>query len=312
MKIVFFGSSEFAVPALKNINKHFDIACIATQPDKPKGRGLHKAQTPIKIVARELGYPVIQPINLKNHDFLNHIKSLKVDIGIVISYGKILPQELLDIPKFGFINIHAGLLPKYRGASPVNTSIKNGDITTGTTIIKVSHELDAGDIIMQAEIPIEHNDNADSIFDKLSDLGGELIIRALKEYEEKGFCASYVQDHSKCSYAHKIKKEDCLINWNDSSKNIFNFIRSLSSLPCAHTHYKEKNLKIYKSEIIDFQTDSKIPGEIAGIIKKQGIVVKTNDGCLLIQDLQIENSKRMPAQSFLCGFKDNLIGEILK
>jgi len=310
MNVIFFGTSDFAVCALKKLKENFNVLCVITQPDKPQGRGQKTNASPVKQCALELGLEILQPENLKDESFLNYIKNLNPDIGVVVSYGKFLPEILTKIPKYGMINIHPSLIPLYRGAAPINLALKNGDSVTGISIIKVANEMDAGDVFAQISETIKESDDADSLADTLSLKGAELMAKVMHDIKN-GCSKSYVQDISKVSYAHKIKKEDCFIDWKKSTKEILNFIRSFYSDFCACTRYNGKVLKIYKSISVEFSSVEIAPGVIVGTIKNKGIVVKTGDGFLLLEEVQPENGKRMPAQAFLCGVGAECVGKRL-
>jgi methionyl-tRNA formyltransferase len=312
MKIIFFGTPDFAVPALNKIHEKHEIVGVVTQPDKPRGRGLHVVGSEVEMRAKFLGIKnIFQPHNLNEQKFLDNIKQLNPDIGVVVSYGRILPESVLEIPKYSLINIHSSLLPKYRGASPINSAIKNGDKQTGITIMKIVKELDAGDILLQKIEPIHDDDNYQTLSKRLAELGAELILETLEQYEKNENCNSIVQDEKQITYTSKIKKQDCLINWETSCEEIYNFVRSICPNPCAYTLYKKKVLKIYKIEKIDFLAEQAQAGEIVEKIKNKGFIVKAKDGCLLVTEVKPENKKQMSANAFLCGSGNDCLGVVL-
>ncbi len=312
MNIVFFGSSKFAVPSLNALlaSKH-KVSCVVTQPDKPKGRGLHFSGTVIKTIASESGIMIRQPGNVNDLDSVNYLKGMNPDLFVVIAYGQILSSEILNIPKIFSINAHASLLPKYRGAAPINWAIINGEEITGVTIIKMSEKMDAGAIISQKEIRIDNSDTAITLEDTLSGLAGHLLLDSLVSFEDNNYKLK-PQDGGSVSFAPKLKKEDGRIDWNKPAGDILNLIRGCISWPGAFTYYKGKLLKIYKARVaIDSEHKSiRVAGEIVRA-SKEGIVVATEKDNLLIEELQIEGKKRMKIEEFIAGHKI-CAGEILK
>jgi len=301
MKIIFFASGNIAVPTLEALlkSKH-SVVCVVTSPDKKKGRHLKESFTPIKTIAKKKGLAIFQPTKLSSSDSLNNIKSLKPDIFVVFSYGKILPKGMLDIAKVMPINIHASLLPQYRGAAPINKAIINGDAKTGITIIRMNDKMDEGDIISQYEIKINELDNYITIEQKLSQLAAEAIVSSLDNIA-LGKASFLRQDASMASCAPKLKKEDGRMDWNKSAKDIRNLIRGMLPWPCAFTVLKKQILKIWESEIVYLNfTEKYSPGEIISI-SKDGILVATKKNALLIKELQAESGKRLKAWQFVQG-----------
>jgi len=311
MNIVFFGSSKFAVPALGAIiNAGYRIDCVVTQPDRKKGRGLHVEGTEVKKIAKSKGLKIYQPQCINTGEAISFLKELNPDLFVVISYGQILSQEILDIPKLFAINAHASLLPKYRGASPISCSIINGDKQTGVTIMKMTEDMDAGPAILQKKITIEDNDTISVLEEKLSVLAADLVIEALELIEGNKY-KLIPQDSKQISFAPKLKKEDGLIDWSKPADGICNLIKGCFSWPGAFTYYKGKLLKIYKAQLISSSAHQLIssPGKIVEVSKHQ-IIIATGKGSLSIQELQIEGKRRMTAQEFVSGHKikqgDNL------
>jgi len=303
MNIVFLGSSEFAVPSLKALSaaKH-NISCVITQPDRLSGRGLHSTSTPVKILAKKIGLKIYQPENINASASINFLKNLRPDLFIVIAYGQILSAGVLDIPKLFTINIHASLLPKYRGAAPINWAIINGDRLTGITAIQVNEKMDAGPIILQKELPIKDSDNSITLEEKLSHLGASLLMDVVDSIKSKKYKLT-PQEEEKKSLAKKLQKKDGLINWQDSAHDIYNLIRGCVNWPGAFTYYRGKLLKVYRAEISPSDNRSQVQaGQILNV-SKDGLSVKAGSGSLTIKELQIEGKRRLIAQDFIAGHK---------
>ena len=301
MKIVFFGTSEFAVPSLKELSASaHEILAVVTQPDRKKGRHLHKAAPPIKIEAASSGISVHQPENPNAKDFIKILSSIKADLFVVVSFGHILKKDILDMPRLGAVNLHASLLPKYRGAAPINWAVIKGEKDTGVSIIKMTEKMDAGDIVASEKIKILPEDTAATLTGKLSNKGALLLLKALDE-TVKGKTACKKQDEKLVSFAPKLKKENGLIDWSWTAPELHNLIRGLLPWPGAYTHWKGRLLKIWKAEAeaLDFDLP---PGRISTVGDK-GIVVKTSSGSLVINELQLEGGKRMDAAAFIRGHK---------
>ena len=301
MKIVFFGTGEFAVGPLERLIKDgVDVTTIVSQPDKPKGRHLKLTAPAVKTAGDKLKIPVLQPKRLSDKNFISHLKNLNPDIFVVITYGKILKTEILSIPKIFSINLHASLLPKYRGAAPINWAILNGDVETGVTIIKMNEKMDAGEIITQGRVKIETSDDYYSLSKKLSFEGENLLAQTVKKIQSSDFMLTK-QDDKLATLAPKLTKKDGLINWNDTAVNIHNKIRGLYGWPGCFTHLKDKIIKIHKSQIKDISIPKNIqPGQIIEI-DTDSIYVATKIGILAIKELQPESSKRMKVPQFVAG-----------
>jgi methionyl-tRNA formyltransferase len=316
MKIAFFGTSDFSLPVFKSIlaSKHKIVVAI-TQPDKPVGRKQIITPSPVKKFATENNLPVLQPEKVSDKIFLDEYKKYAPDLNLIISFGQILPDELIYFPGFHSINVHASLLPKYRGASPINHAIINGDKKTGITYQFIEKKLDAGDIIYAEEIPIEKQDTSITLYKKLSELAAGTVLKVLNMIETQKF-SRVKQDENKATYVKILKKEDGKINFNDSSENIFNKIRGLLPWPCAYCFYDDKMLKFFSSEPVEEKfNDAFAPppvhGQIVKAIKNSGFIVACKNSFLLIKEVQIEGGKKMSAYDFAIGHKD-LIGKILK
>lgn len=303
MKTIFLGNPLFSIPSLEVLlnTSWIDLIAVCTNPDKPANRGKKLAEPPVKTLALEKGIPLFQTKSLrKEKEVIEKIKQLNPDIMVSCSYGQILSQEVLDIAPV--INVHASLLPKYRGAAPINWAILNGDNETGITIMKTVLALDAGPIILQEKFSINQNENSNDLIKKLSTFGAEVLIKAL-ELIKNGKAKYTPQDDSKATLAPMLKKEQGLINWNKSSFEIHNQIRGLQPWPSAYTHYKSKTIKIWESRIKQSTVDSgQWTGE-AGTIVELGdyVKVKTADGYLDIYKLQPENRNILSAKDWING-----------
>lgn len=296
--LIFFGSSDFSVPSLRELYKNFVIKAVVTTPDKPAGRGLKLKKNPVKIAAEELGLKISEPENLKDDEFIESLHQLSPDFIVLVSYGKILPKEILEIPKIEAINLHPSLLPKYRGAAPIQRVLMNGEEITGITIISMNEEIDAGEILLQKAIKIEPCDNYDTLSKRLAEEGSRLLLEAIKKIKNKEIIP-IPQDSSKATYAPKIRKEERLIDWNKECLKIHNLVRGLSTKFPAYTFFRKKRL-----EILETALDKKgkgIPGEIIQLNKD--LYVGCKDGSLKILKLKPEGKKIMTGKAFLHGYK---------
>ena len=310
MKIIFLGSAHFAVAALEALIKtEHEVVCVVTQPDKQKGRHLKLAATDVKNTAITAGLKTFQPENINSKDSVKFLKSLDADLFVIVAYGQILSQDVLDIPKIMPINIHASLLPRYRGAAPINWAIINGDKKTGITIMYVTLKMDSGPVIMQKEMKIEDKDTAVSLEEKLSLCGSQLLMEALVNIDNRNY-RLVEQDEDKVVYAPKMKKEIGLIDWNTPAVNIHNQIKGVVPWPGAFTSYRKKLLKIFQAQVLPiFPSHKPLPGEVIRA-DKHGIVVACSRGFLEIKELQLEAGKRMSAQNFIIGHQLT-VGEVL-
>ena len=299
MKIVFMGTPDFAVPTLEALyKKGHDIAAVFTQPDKPKGRGYKLAPPPVKVLAQEHGTAVYQPQSLKKDadEYLRILNDIAPDCIVVAAYGKILPKEVLEIPKLGCVNVHGSLLPKYRGAAPIQQSVLDGEPTTGITTMLMGEGLDTGDILLQRETGIGENETASELFDRLSVIGGELLIETLDRLEE-GSITPIKQDDSQATYAGMLDKSMCEIDFTKPVFEVHKQICGLSDWPCAVTLLNGKRLKVYRSEIVKDMKANKEPGTVLD----DRLSVACSDGVIRFTEVQAEGSKRMKAEDYLRG-----------
>ncbi len=309
ISLVFMGTPDFAVPSLESIHKaDYDIKAVVTQKDRKRGRGKKIQYTPVKQKALELGLEVLQPDDINDSDVEDMLKSLNPDFIVVVAYGQILKQNILDIPKYGCYNIHASLLPKYRGAAPINWVILNGEEKTGVTIMEMAKGLDTGDIISSSSIKIKDEDTTEDIHDELSILGSQLIVNTLEDIF-RGDAKNTPQDHSKSSYASMLSKEMGLIDWEKSGRDIVNLVRGLKPWPSAYTRYKTETIKIHKARLIDKEYEG-INGQIVRLTQDQ-IHVKVKDGSIVIEELQFPGKRKMETSEYLKGNSMDL-GTVLK
>ncbi|MFH1062330.1 MAG: methionyl-tRNA formyltransferase [Candidatus Omnitrophota bacterium] len=302
MKIVFFGSSDFSLASLNALIKNQEVVAVYTQPDRKKGRNLMLSKTPVKIFAQEHNLPVFQPEAVSDPATIEQLKSFNPDLFVVVSFGQKLSKQVLDIPKQFCLNVHSSLLPKWRGAAPINYAIINGDKLSGVTIIKMNERMDGGDMLLSQTIEINDAD-AVELLPKLAVLGAKALLESIEQIE-KNQVKFVPQDPAKVTVAGKLKKEHGLINWQDNAVSIHNKVRGLLPWPCAFTHYQGKLLKILKTKILDVDPqipDYKTPGVILKIEKHAGIAVKTGKQSLLIENLQLEGKKAMSAYDFVIG-----------
>lgn len=298
------GTPEFAVSCLQSlIDYSFDVVGVVTQPDKPTGRKQVLTKPPIKILAEELNIEVYQPIKIRNKEAIDYILAWKPEIIITAAYGQILPNELLETPKYKAINVHASLLPKYRGAAPIHKSIIDGEKETGITIMYMVKELDAGDIITQSIVSIDTNDSVGTLLDKLSQTASKLLIETLRLIEN-GDSVSISQDSTKATFAPTLKREDELICWNRTSEEIYNQIRGLNPWPVAYTFFNNDIFKIWWAEPIEYN-HKRLPGTIIKV-DKENLYIATKDGALNLKEVQPAGKRKMDIGSFLKGIKITL------
>lgn len=302
MNIVFMGTPDFAVESLmKIVDAGHNVLAVVSQPDRPSGRGMKLFPTPVKEYALSKNIKVFQPEKIKNNiEFISEIKSLKPDVIVVVAYGKILPLDILNIPKYGCINVHGSLLPKYRGPAPIQWAIINGDEKTGITTMYMSEGMDTGDMILKQEVIIEKNDTYGTLYDKLKKVGGHLILDTLEKIADGMVPREKQSDNF--SVAPMIEKSLGNINWNKSSTEIRNLIRGLNPIPGAYTNLDDKKIKIWSAEVIpDIIENNMVAGTIIKADSKEGILVSTGDGVLKIIELQMPNAKKMLATDYLRG-----------
>lgn len=304
MKIVFMGTPDFAVPSLEALIEKFGVEAVFTQPDRPRGRGKKMVFSPVKEVAVKHDIKVFQPEKLKDdREAVEYLKELKPDFIIVVAFGQILTKEVLDIPKYGCINLHASLLPMYRGAAPLNWVIINGEKKSGNTTMLMDVGLDTGDMLLKDEVEITDNMTSGELHDILMNRGGELLIKTIEGLAD-GSIKGEKQEGETC-YAKMLSKETGKINWNNSAESIHNLIRGLNPRPIAHTTYKDENMKIYESEVLA-ENSNKEAGTIIEVSKK-GMKVSCGKGILLVKKIQFPNGKPLTIEQYING-KDIEVG----
>ena len=307
MRAVFMGTPEIAATVLKSVlTSRHEVVAVVTQPDKPKGRGHEMAFPPVKEVALDAGIPVLQPQRARDEAFIEELKALQPDIILVAAYGKLLPKAILDMPKFGCINVHASLLPKYRGASPIQWAVLNGDEKSGVTIMHMEEEMDTGDIIMTKEVVLEKEETAGSLHDKLAEIGGPLLLDAMDALETG--CAPRIrQNHEEATYVKMLDKTMGNLDFSQPAVQLERFIRGLNPWPTAYTKLDGKLLKFWRAEVVP-ATEAVKTGRDASAgtvisVAKDSFDVLTGDGVLRICELQIEGKRKMTAEEFLRGYK---------
>ncbi|MDD2401242.1 MAG: methionyl-tRNA formyltransferase [Clostridia bacterium] len=301
MRIIFMGTPEFAVPVMEGLyNTGYDIEFVVTQPDRPKGRGGKLSWSPVKERAIELGLKVMQPLRVKDDDFINLLEEIKPDFIVVAAFGQILPERLLRIPHYGCINVHASLLPYYRGAAPIQRAVMNGEKKTGVTIMLMDKGLDTGDMLAKEEVEIALNDTFGLLHDSLAQVGVESLLKTLPLWIE-GKVEPVSQVGMKSSYAYPLKREDELICWDSTARNICNQIRALNPWPGAFTLFQGNNFKIMEAETYDMK-QTNMPGAVLALIKGKGFVVQTGEGSILVKMVKPMGKNIMSAQSFINGY----------
>ncbi len=293
------GTPDFAAKSLKSlIDSKYDVCAVFTQPDKPKGRGYKLTPSEVKKLALENNIEVFQPAKLKTGEAFDIIKELNPDIIVVVAYGKILPKEIIEFPKYGCINVHGSLLPKYRGAAPIQWSVINGERKTGVTTMYMDEGLDTGDMILKEETDILENETSGELYERLSVLGAKLLIKTIEEIES-GSTKREKQDNNNFSYAPMLNKDMALIDWNKSADEIHNLIRGLNPWPIAFSYINGKRVKIYKSCISNLV--GKVPGEV--ISEKPFVISCGENTAIELLEVQYEGKKRMSSGDFLRGYK---------
>lgn len=302
MKTVFMGTPDFAVPPLHAlIEAGYEVAAVVTQPDKPKGRGKTLLPTPVKEEALMHEIPVYQPQRVrKNPEFLETLKEIDPDIIIVAAFGQIIPKEILELPKFGCINIHASLLPKYRGAAPIQQAVIDGEKESGVTIMQMGEGLDTGDMISKIIIPLAQDETGGSLFGKLAQAGAELLIKTLPSIEQGTAEREKQPEESPTPYAAMITKQMGLMNFSKPAEELERLVRGMNPWPSAYTFINGKTLKVWKCKISGEQTDA-IPGTVF-LTDKEGIHVACEKGTLILTEVQLEGKKRMDTEAFLRGY----------
>lgn len=300
MKIVFMGTPDFAVESLQSlIDAGHTVVLAVTQPDKPKGRGKEMQYPPVKECALKNGIPVFQPVKIKTEEAVEQLRKYEADLFVVAAFGQILSKEILDMPKYGCINVHASLLPKYRGAAPIQWAIIDGEKETGVTIMQMNEGLDTGDMLLKTVVPITGEDTGESLHDKLAKAGARLLQKAVSDIE-RGDIHPEKQDDSQMTYARMLTKDLGKIDFRKPAEEIERLIRGLNSWPSAYTRLSGKNLKVWAADLV--QGAGGAPGEITEV-RKDAIVVSCGKGSLAITELQLEGKKRMKTEAFLLGYE---------
>ena len=302
MRIVFMGTPDFSVPTLEAlVASEHEVVGVVTQPDKPKGRGKEIHMSPVKECALQHNIPVYQPVRARDEAFVDEMRALNPDVMVVIAFGQILPKSLLELPKYGCVNIHASLLPKYRGAAPIQWAVINGDEETGITTMMMDVEMDTGDMLEKTVVKLDPEETGGSLFDRLSLLGGDLILSTLSKLE-KGEITPVPQDHEKATYVKKISKSMGDIDWTMDAVSIERLVRGLNPWPSAFTRWNGKMLKIWEAKVLP-DPDVKFPCGSVISASDEGLKIQTGAGVLCVTSLQLEGKKRMDTAAFLRGYQ---------
>lgn len=300
MRVVFMGTPDFAVPVLEALteSKH-EVVAVVTQPDKRKGRGKEMQYTPVKTAALNHGIEVYQPAKVKDEEFQNVLRDINADVIVVVAFGQILPPSIIHMPKYGCINVHASLLPKYRGAAPIQWAVIDGEKETGITTMQMDEGLDTGDMMLKEVVPVDEKETGGSLHDKLAACGGKIILETLQKVED-GTVTYTKQDDSKSNYAKMLDKNLGKIDFTKKAVEIERLIRGLNPWPSAYTKLNGKTLKIWDADVLEGENET--PGKIVNITKDQ-IWISTGEGILVVNELQLEGKKRMNTEDFLRGYK---------
>ena len=298
MKVVFMGTPDFSVPTLQAlVDAGYEVAGVFTQPDRPKGRGGKVQMSPVKELALRLGIPVFQPLKIRA-DGLEPLRALAPDVCVTAAFGQILSQEVLDVPRLGTVHVHASLLPRHRGAAPVQWALLSGDAVTGVTTMFTDRGIDTGDMLLRAETPILPDDTAGTLTDRLAKMGAELLIETLRRLEA-GDCPREKQDEALATYDPKVDKEMGRLDFTQTTRECVNRVRAMSPWPCAFVPLAEGALKVWNAAA--FEGASGVPGTVLRASKRDGLVVATGDGALSLLEVQAPNARRMDAKAFLLG-----------
>jgi methionyl-tRNA formyltransferase len=300
-RVIFFGTPQFAVPCLEVLSEVSNVVLVISQPDRPSGRGLKLTAPPVKALAERLQVPVIQPTKIRTVEFVETLKEVNPDLGVVAAYGRILPLSVLESPRLGCINIHASLLPKYRGAAPVQWSIVNGEEETGVCIMQVDEGMDTGPVLAVRATNIGPDETSGELSERLSRLGADLL-REKFLYILRGDLTANPQAHDRATAAPLLRKEDGVVNWNTSARQVHNFVRGMNPWPGAFTWLNDKRVTLYKTRVLNDDENHQEPG---GVLRSDdlGIHVACRQGVLVIEELQIEGKRRMPTSQFLAGHR---------
>ncbi|MFH0779537.1 MAG: methionyl-tRNA formyltransferase [Parcubacteria group bacterium] len=309
IKIIFFGSSDFSMPILLRLFENFNVCAVVTESDKPSGRNKKIAPLPVKIIAEEKNIPVLQPDNLKNEDFFNKIKSFDADLMVTASYGKILPESIINLPKHGSLNAHPSLLPKYRGPSPIQSALLDGEKTTGSTIILMDNSMDGGDILNQTEMEISEDEDYVSLEKKLAEQCAELLVKVIPNYIDSKI-EPQAQNNDKATYCRKISKKDGRIDWQKTAAAISGQIKAFAKWPVAYSFYKNQKIEILKAGLTELTITVKFKsGEIVKIDKK--VCVICGAGFIELIKVKLEGKNETGINDFINGHQD-FVGAILK
>jgi methionyl-tRNA formyltransferase len=303
MRVVFMGTPEFAVPGLTKLHQRgHEIPLVVTQPDRPAGRGLRICCPPVKDAAAALGLPVLQLETVNCDEFVGRLEDLAPDLVIVVAFGQILCERILAAPKKGAVNVHASLLPRYRGVAPINWAIVNGEASTGVTTMFMARKVDAGEIILSRETPIGPRETAGELYARLAEIGGDLLVETL-DLIEAGTAPRVAQDPALTTYARKLTREDGAVIWSEPSRRVYDRIRGMTPWPGAHTPFKGRVLQIVRAEPGDGHSGRGAPGEIVRLDQARGIEVATGDGTVWLLEVKPEGKGAMDAASFVRGYR---------
>lgn len=300
MKIIFMGTPDLAAQVLETLQTSGrEVSLVVTQPDRRKGRGKAVSKSAVKLCAEKYGIPVFQPEKVRDPEAVERLRQERADLIAVAAFGQILPESVLNLPTYGCMNVHASLLPKYRGAAPIQWAIINGEEKSGVTIMQMNKGLDTGDILMQEEVTLDPKETGESLYDKLAVLGGQLLLKTIDALEA-GTLHPVPQDDSQSSYAPMLDRETGDIRWKEDARRIERLVRGLNSWPSAFTYYKGKRLKIWDADVLDEEPDAE-PGTVVAADKKT-IRVRCGKDVLVLNEVQPAGKKRMPVQAFLAGY----------
>ena len=299
MRTIFFGSPEFAVPCLEALHETSEVAAVVCQPDKPAGRGLSLRAPAVKLRALELGLDVLQPKKVRSPELAERLRDLGADVGVVVAYGRILPRAVLDAPRLGCVNVHASLLPRWRGAAPIQWAIVHGDAETGVTLMQMDEGMDTGPMLASASTPIGPHEDAGALSARLSSMGAELLQRELPRYVT-GELVAEPQDDAAATMAPLLSKEHGRIDWVQPAQAVYDQIRGMSPWPGAHTTLGSRPIKVHRASPSTLDSDGALPGEVTAL-DADGIWVACSEGTLQIQELQESGRRRVDARSFVSG-----------
>ena len=299
LRVVFLGTPEFAVPSLEALLDETDVVAVITQPDRPKGRGRQVASPPVAEVAKAKGLRLLQPPRLKSAEVIETLRALAPDVHVTVAYGRIIPREVLEIPRLGSINVHPSLLPKYRGASPIEAAILHGETETGVTIMYQSMDLDAGDLILQRRVPVDPDDTARTLEARLARVGADALVEALRLLAA-GRAPRIPQDHAAATYAGKLEKEHGRIDWRKPARDVVNLIRAVDPWPSAYTSHRGRLLKVWRAAAVDHGEDAE-PGAVLDVREGGGILVASGQGAVRLLEVQPEDRRRMSADDYARG-----------